>query len=77
MVLHDQIAEGDRIGGSLPRDDLPLVEGTRQVFVAGRICVTPFLSAADELLRHGDRNFVLHVPARRTPPLARLLAPLE
>ena len=77
IILHDRVAEGDRIGVSLPRGGLSLLAGTQQIFVAGGIGVTPFLSAADELLRRGDANFVLHVLARGEPPLARFLAPLE
>lgn len=76
-ILHDSLAEGDTIGVSLPRGGLALPIGTRQVFVAGGIGVTPFLSAADELLHRGDRNFILHVLARGEPPLARQLAPLQ
>jgi vanillate O-demethylase ferredoxin subunit len=77
ILLHDRIAEGDRIGVSLPRGGLSLPEGTRQIFVAGGIGITPFLSAADALLRRGDHDFLLHVLARGAPPLARFLAPLE
>lgn len=77
IILHERVSAGDRIGVSLPRGGLSLPTGIRQIFVAGGIGVTPFLSAADELLRRGDRNFVLHVFARGEPPLARLLAPLE
>ncbi|MGI4796178.1 MAG: PDR/VanB family oxidoreductase [Janthinobacterium lividum] len=75
--LHDRVREGDVIGLSLPRGGLALPTGMRQVFLAGGIGVTPFLSAADELLRRGDRDFILHVLARGEPPLARLLAPLQ
>jgi ferredoxin-NADP reductase len=76
-ILHDRVKEGDVIGVSLPRGGLSLPLGTRQVFLAGGIGVTPFLSAADELLRRGDRDFVLHVLARGEPPLTWLLAPLQ
>jgi vanillate O-demethylase ferredoxin subunit len=76
VLLHDTIAVGDTIGVSLPRGGLALPPATRQIFVAGGIGVTPFLSAADALLHRGDRDFVLHVLSRGTPPLARRLAPL-
>ena len=77
VILHDRVREGDVIGVSLPRGGLPLPEDTHQVFVAGGVGVTPFLSAADELLRRGDRNFVLHVLSRGVPPLMRQLVPLR
>jgi ferredoxin-NADP reductase len=77
IMVHDRVREGDVIGVSLPRGGLALPEGTEQVFIAGGIGLTPFLSAADALLARGDRNWVMHVLARGEPPLARLLAPLR
>jgi vanillate O-demethylase ferredoxin subunit len=76
-LLHDAVAVGDVLGVSLPRGGLSLPAATRQIFVAGGIGVTPFLSAADELRHRGDGNFVLHMIARGRPPLARQLEPLE
>jgi ferredoxin-NADP reductase len=76
-ILHDEICAGDNIGVSLPRGGLDLADDIDGfVFVAGGIGVTPFLSAASYLTRVGRRNFVLHMIARGTPPLGRLLAPL-
>lgn len=75
VILHDRVKEGDVIGVSLPRGGLALPLGTKQVFVAGGIGVTPFLSAADALLDRGDCDWVLHVLSRGQPPLARHLAP--
>lgn len=75
--LHDEVRVGDTIGVSLPRGGLALpTHITRFAFVAGGIGVTPFLSAAAHLKRHGRNKFTLHVMARGTPPLAALLAPL-
>lgn len=75
ILLHDDVAEGDEIGVGLPRSGLPLCE-RHQTFIAGGIGVTPFLSAATALLRHGRTDFMLHVLSRGEPPLADDLAPL-
>jgi len=73
--LHEAVKAGDELGVGLPRGGLTLGP-ERQIFVAGGIGVTPFLSAAGALLRAGRDDFRLHVIARGTPPLADLLAPL-
>lgn len=77
VKLHDEIKVGDTIGVTLPRGGLDLDKDiTHQVFVAGGIGVTPFLSAAAFLKRSGRLNFKLHLVARGEPPLGALLAPL-
>lgn len=68
ILLHDTVAEGMEIGVSLPRGGVPLT-ARRNLFIAGGIGVTPFLSAATSLLREG-RDFQLHVISRGAPPLA-------
>lgn len=75
--LHDNVRVGDTIGVSLPRGGLALpAHLTRFAFIAGGIGVTPFLSAAAHLKRHGRGKFTLHVIARGAPPLERLLKPM-
>ena len=74
--LCDSVRAGDALGVSLPRGGVPIEPGTRHVFIAGGIGVTPFLSAASALLHQGDRNFVLHLVAHGKPALADMLAPL-
>lgn len=74
-LLHETLKVGDEVAVGLPRGGLTLGP-ERQIFVAGGIGVTPFLSAADALLRAGRDDFRLHVIARGAPPLADLLAPL-
>jgi len=74
-LLCDAIEAGDEIGVGLPRGGLRLGPEP-QVFIAGGIGVTPFLSAASALLRAGRSDFMLHVIARGAPPLANLISPL-
>ncbi|MFS8037793.1 PDR/VanB family oxidoreductase [Xanthobacter sp. AM11] len=74
-LLCDRLEAGAEIGVGLPRGGLELGPQP-QVFIAGGIGVTPFLSAADALLRAGRRDFMLHVITRGAPPLASLVAPL-
>jgi vanillate O-demethylase ferredoxin subunit len=76
--LCDTAREGENIGVSLPRGGVPITPGARNLFIAGGIGVTSFLSAAAFLFARGDRNFCLHVVARGgKPPLADMIAPLR
>jgi ferredoxin-NADP reductase len=52
-----------------------MLEATRQVFVAGGIGVTPFLSMAAVLDATGGK-YVLHMLSRGTPPLGDAIAML-
>jgi len=77
ILLHDQIRVGQEIGVSLPRGGVDLSDPTiSHRFVAGGIGVTPFLSAVAALQRAGRSDFMLHLVARGTPPLADLITPL-
>lgn len=73
--LCERLMAGDEIGVGLPRGGLSLASEA-QIFVAGGIGVTPFLSAAAALLRAGRTDFRLHVISRGPPPLPDRLAPL-
>ncbi|MHA7868094.1 MAG: PDR/VanB family oxidoreductase [Salipiger thiooxidans] len=73
--VHERIAQGTEVGVSLPRGGVPL-DDRPQVFLAGGIGVTPFVSTAAHLLRMGRRDFTLHLMTRGTPPLAGELARL-
>lgn len=76
-ALYDDIGIGAVIGVSLPRGGLePGADITRQVFVAGGIGVTPFLSMARHLTRTGHADFTLHVIVREEVPLAPHLTSL-
>jgi ferredoxin-NADP reductase len=76
-ILHDNVEVGHTLGVSLPRGGIPVPSGTRHIFVAGGIGVTPFFSAASALLHRGERDFMLHAVFRGEPPLAELLIPLR
>ena len=77
IAAHDRVNEGDVVGVSLPRGGLMLDPGMEQIFIAGGIGVTPFLSAADELVARGNHGWTLHVLSRGAPPLAGRLAALS
>lgn len=74
-LICDTLEVGSEIGVGLPRGGLPLGEAP-QVFIAGGIGVTPFLSAVGALMAQDRQDFRLHVLARGAPPLAEALAPL-
>jgi ferredoxin-NADP reductase len=75
-LIHDALAIGDSVEVSLPRSTFLLApDASRHAFIAGGIGVTPFLSMAAVLRRHGA-DFHLHVLFRTDPPLPALLAPL-
>lgn len=73
--LHDAVSVGDEMHVGLPRGGVPLGPGF-QLFIAGGIGVTPFLSAAAALLAQGREDFHLHVASRGSPPLNDQIAPL-
>lgn len=71
-LLYDHLRVGDEIGVGLPRGGVPLGPAP-QIFIAGGIGVTPFLSACAALRRAGRRDFHLHLMARGAPPLGAAL----
>ena len=73
--LHDRISVGDPIGVSIPRGGIALREDGMNVFIAGGIGVTPFVSAIRHLERNGRTNYVLHWSSRGAPSLADMIAP--
>ncbi|WP_234685986.1 PDR/VanB family oxidoreductase [Bradyrhizobium monzae] len=73
--LHDRVRVGDRIGVSLPRGGIALDPNEMNVFVAGGIGVTPFISAIRHLERHRRTNYRLHWTSRGQPVLSDMIAP--
>jgi vanillate O-demethylase ferredoxin subunit len=73
--LHDRVHVGQRIGVSLPRGGVTLDPEAINVFVAGGIGATPFISAIRHLERQGRSNYVMHWTSRGTPVLADMIAP--
>lgn len=74
--LHANIAAGDDVHVSAPRNNFPLApKAARHVIVAGGIGITPFLSMARQLVRQ-DQDFALHFCAQ-SAEAAPLLAELR
>ena len=73
--LHDRLRTGDRLGVSLPRGEIALDPSGTNVFVAGGIGVTPFISAVRHLERHGRTNYALHWSSRGRPVLTDMIGP--
>jgi len=71
--MHEQLAVGDRIGVSIPRGGIALSPHATNVFVAGGIGVTPFISAIRHLERQGLTNYVLHWASRGEPNLLGMI----
>jgi vanillate monooxygenase ferredoxin subunit len=71
---HENLARGDTVRISHPRNHFPVVPAPHFLLIAGGIGVTPLLSMADHLAAGGD-SFELHYCARspeRTAYLNRL-----
>ena len=73
--LHDRVREGDHIGVSIPRGGIPLNLTAMNVFVAGGIGVTPFISAVRHLERRGRTNYTLYWTSRGGPVLPDMIRP--
>jgi ferredoxin-NADP reductase len=73
--LHDQVRIGDAFGVSLPRGGIALKSNAMNVFVAGGIGVTPFISAVRHLERNGCMNYTLHWTSRGRPVLGDMIFP--
>lgn len=67
--LCEQLAAGDRLQISTPRNLFPLHPGERHVLLAAGIGITPLLSMAEALEARGEA-FVLHYYARRQADVA-------
>lgn len=73
--IHDTLHQGATIGVSVPRGGLALEPEAMNVFIAGGIGVTPFVSAIQALERDGRTNYVLHWASMGEPSLADMLQP--
>lgn len=73
--IHDELMPGDIVGVSVPRSGLAFVPDATNVFIAGGIGVTPFVSAILSLEREGRTNYVLHWASMGDPCLADMLQP--
>ncbi|MFS2214131.1 2Fe-2S iron-sulfur cluster-binding protein [Telluria sp. Tellsp104] len=65
QAIHDDVAVGDTLAISAPKNHFPLVPATRYLLLAGGIGVTPILCMAERLANAGA-NFDMHY-CTRTP----------
>lgn len=63
VAVHDELAEGQLIDISAPRNHFPLVHAGRSLLFAGGIGVTPILCMAERLAQTGA-DFAMHYCAR-------------
>ena len=71
--IHDELRAGEVIGVSVPRSGLELLSTGMNIFVAGGIGVTPFVSAILALEREGKANYQLHWASMGNPSLIDML----
>lgn len=73
--LHEQLKLGDRLGVSVPRGGIQISEADLNIFIAGGIGITPFISTIRDMELRGLFNYELHWFFRGAPPLEDLLQP--
>lgn len=69
IAMHEQVAEGDVIQISEPKNLFPLVHAKRFILFAGGIGITPILCMAERLEQIGA-DFVIHYCSRSAPKMA-------
>lgn len=67
--IHDKLEVGSRLGVSLPRGGMRTGAIGQNIFIAGGIGITPFLSTIREMDAAGQTNYQLHWSCRGEPPL--------
>src|SRR5687767_2802528 len=75
--IHDHLKEGMSLEVSLPRGGLRPNDALMNVFIAGGIGITPFVSATGALERAGQSNYELHWASAGAPDLAAMLGPAQ
>jgi len=73
--IHETLQPGQTIGVSVPRSGLEFADSAMNVFIAGGIGITPFVSAIRTLERQGRNNYVLHWASMGPPSLGDMLQP--
>jgi len=71
--LHEALQVGARIGVSLPRGGMTPHPSAMNIFVAGGIGITPFVSAVRDMELAGRTNYVLHWSSMGEPSLIDML----
>lgn len=73
--MHDELKLGSRMGVSLPRSGVEVSPRAMNIFIAGGIGVTPFVSAILDMERQGLSNYTLHWSSMGEPSLLDMLEP--
>ncbi|EJB07110.1 flavodoxin reductase family protein [Rhizobium leguminosarum bv. trifolii WSM597] len=73
--VHENLQVGDRIDVSLPRGGMELDAENTNIFVAGGIGVTPFVSAIRYMERQGRSNYVLYWSSNGPPSIPEIVRP--
>lgn len=73
--IHQELRSGTTIGVSVPRGGIEVHPTAMNIFVAGGIGVTPFLSAIRALEEAGATNYVLHWASMGEPTLLDMIRP--
>ena len=72
--MHDELEVGSRLGVSLPRGGMTVDPKAMNLFVAGGIGITPFVSAILDMERRGLLNYKLHWSNMGEPGLLDMLS---
>lgn len=73
-AMHEELQPGCRIGVSLPRGGIRASDAVPNIFVAGGIGITPFISAIRDLELRGQSNYELHWSSAGEPSLIGMLS---
>jgi ferredoxin-NADP reductase len=71
--MHEDLTLGTVVGVSVPRSGLSLSRTAPNVFIAGGIGITPFISAIRALELEGQTNYVLHWASMGEPSLLEMI----
>lgn len=75
QFIHEQLQRGTRVGVSLPRGGIRPSASGMNIFIAGGIGITPFISVIREMERHSQTNYVLHWASMGELSLADMIRP--
>ena len=72
--MHEELKPGTHVGVSLPRGGIRVSDVAPNIFVAGGIGITPFISAIRDMERRGQSNYELHWSSAGQPSLMEMLS---
>jgi len=73
-AMHEELKPGTHVGVSLPRGGIRVSDVAPNIFVAGGIGITPFISAIRDMERRGQSNYELHWSSAGQPSLMEMLS---